>query len=318
MRFLIIILAFFLFSFSNKEVKDRIYLELSKNNLYEAEKLIYDVLKENPYDTDAIFAKSILILKYSEKINDRNLKIKKYQELIELLNSLQKKLNGFYYYHYIKAITLEKLGNINDATKEYDNCIYYNKKFIDAYISKAMLFWKLGNIDESYRIINLVEDKYKVKMLKAWFDYQMNDQTSIQTLQQILDNPLLYKELLNNRNVLDELYFQIMWIRHRFNKDDLYWIEQNKKFNTNDYYFFLSSALYDLYTKNDEGATKKLISIISKYPDKPYAYFLMYEILKKYDVKKTKNYYYFLKKAVEYDLYNLDFKNQLKKEENNE
>jgi hypothetical protein len=102
-----------------------------------------------------------------------------------------------------------------------------------------------------------------------------------------------------------------MWIRYRMGVDNSYWISQNKKYNTNDYYFSIALVLD---RNDDEQMVRQAIYSISKYPDKPYAYFVVYKVLKKYSNNNNRNYLEFLKKAVELDVYNLDFRRTLEKE----
>ncbi|MCS7244132.1 MAG: hypothetical protein RMJ36_05315 [Candidatus Calescibacterium sp.] len=309
-------LLLFVISFSSNKISDRIYLELSKNNLYEAERLIYDVLNGNPKDVDALFAKSIIIMKYAERYKDKELRREKYSQALKILDSLKNKLSGFYYYHFIRAKIFENLGKIQESIKEYDTSIYHNPKFIDSYISKSLLFWKMGRIEESYRVVYPIREKYRVKMLIAWYDYQLSKyDSSIKVFTEILDNPLHFKELKENREVLNELYFQIVWVGYRAGSKDSYWIEQNMKYNTNDYYSSVVSIIYGLtFGSNEEKVVKDCLYNIQKYPDKPYTFFIVYQILKKHDREKRRNYLLFLKKAVELDLYNIDFRNILVKE----
>ncbi|MCS6955140.1 MAG: hypothetical protein NZM44_02140, partial [Candidatus Calescibacterium sp.] len=225
-------------------------------------------------------------------------------------------ISGFYYYHFVRAKIFENLGKIEESIKEYDTSIYHNPKFIDSYISKSLLFWKMGRIEESYRVVYPIREKYRVKMLIAWYDYQLSKyDSSIKVFTEILDNPLHFKELKENREVLNELYFQIVWVGYRSGSKDTYWIKQNMKYNTNDYYCSVVSIIYELtFGNNEDKVVKECLYNIQKYPDKPYAFFIVYQILKKHDKEKKKNYLLFLKKAVELDLYNIDFRNVLVRE----
>lgn len=314
--FLIILLSFIAVIYSQKKTDD-IYYYLTKSNLYEAEKLIYEILKDDPLNKDALFAKSILLYKYTELENNKDIRKEKLEKSLQILNNLQKNLTGFYYYHFIKAKVLENLNNFDEAIKEYDNSIYYNRKFIDSYIGKSLLLWKMNKISDSIQVLNPVRDNYKVKILQAWYLYQQNNyEDSLKTFMQILDNPLNFNKLRENREVLNELYFQIMWIGYRANKNLTYWIEQNKKYNTNDYYNSICQII-EIEQKNEEEAVRKGLYNISLYPNKPYSYFIVYKILKKHSKNQNKNYIYFLNKAVESDPYNLDFKNLLKMEMEN-
>ncbi|MEN3015410.1 MAG: hypothetical protein ABDH21_05085 [bacterium] len=304
-----------LFIFAKDNIKEKIYLEISKGNIYEAEKLVYEVLKNDPNNPDALFAKVIIILHYVQKQPLQKRNQAKYQECLDILDLLSKRLNGFYYYHYIRAKVLEEMGKVDQAMKEYDNCIYHNPKFTDCYISISMLEWKRGNIDQAFEIARKVQDKYKSKMLISWYYYQLHDfDQSLNLLQQIIENPVIFKQVSQNRNVLNELYFQIMWISYRAGKSTKYWIEQNKKYNTSDYQYELANILDMVYNSKDEEAARNCLYNISRFPYKPYSYFILYTILKKHDKAKTKNYIFFLRKAVEMDLYNLDFKKVLEKE----
>jgi len=314
--FFILFSIFFILSvFSaniDPKLRDQMYYELSKENLYQAEKIIYDVLKEDPFNTDALFAKSILILSYAQKQKDKALQKNMYLSSLKILDNLEKKLSGFYYFYFVKGKVLENLNRFDDALRYYDNCIYYNKKFVDAYISKSQIYWRMGDINKSFETLKYVEDKYLVQMLLAWYNYQLgNYDQALSYIQKILDNNFSFKNLLEKRNVLNELYFQVMWIRYRMGVDNSYWISQNKKYNTNDYYFSIALVL----DKNDdEQMVRQAIYSISKYPDKPYAYFVVYKVLKKYSNNNNRNYLEFLKKAVELDVYNLDFRRTLEKE----
>ncbi|MFN4219513.1 MAG: tetratricopeptide repeat protein [bacterium] len=303
--FALLVLNFLAFSQSS-----RIYQEISKGNLYEAQKLIYQVLDSNPNDTDALFAKSIIMYKYAEIQKSGK---EKYYQILEILNSLSKKLNGFYYYHFIKGKVLEKTGQIQESFKEYDNAIYHNPKFEEAYISKSLLYWKLEDFDQSFKVLNPIKEKFKTKILLSHYYYQLGEyDQSLFTLEEILNNPIHMKQIKENRQVLGELYFQMMWVNYRKNSKSLaFWIEQNIKYNPIDYYYSLSEALS---ANDDEEKVKKILYNISNYPDKPYGYFVVYQILKKHSKNEKRNYIYFLKKAVECDIYNLDFKNVLKSE----
>lgn len=320
MRGLLYFLGFFsllsvVLGHGNK-LTEKIYLELSRGNVYQAERLVYDVLDKDPHNIDALFAKSILIVKYAESSTDSKLKNQRYSKAMEILDSLNKKLNGFYYYHFIRAKVLENLGAVQEAIKEYDNSIFHNPKFVDSYISKSWLFWKMGNIYESYKVLWPIKDKYRAKMLIGWYKYQESDYSeAMKNFNEIIANPIQFKSIKENREVLNQLYFQIMWVNYRANRNDLYWIKQNLKYNTNNYYYVVSSVIYDLVVKrDDELAVKQCLYNISRYPDKPYLFFIMYNILKKHDRQGSKNYLMFLRKSVELDIYNLDFRRVLDKE----
>ncbi|MFN3478229.1 MAG: tetratricopeptide repeat protein, partial [bacterium] len=218
--FALLILNFLAFSQSS-----RIYQEISKGNLYEAQKLIYQVLDSNPNDTDALFAKSIIMYKYAEIQKSGK---EKYYQILEILNSLSKKLNGFYYYHFIKGKVLEKTGQIQESLKEYNNAIYYNPKFEESYISKSLLYWKLEDFDQSFKSLNPVKEKFKTKILLSHYYYQLGEyDQSLFTLEEILNNPIHMKQIKENRQTLGELYFQMMWVNYRKNSKSLdFWIKQ--------------------------------------------------------------------------------------------
>lgn len=307
--FLILFLLAFVFSSIDKVLVERIYLEISKGNLYEAEKIVYEVFREDPNNVDALFAKSIIIISYA----DESKKFEKYKESLEILDSIHKKLAGFYYYHFIRAKNLEKLNRIDDSLKEYNNSIYYNPNFTDAYVSKSYLYWKINDIDNAFKSVEIIKDKYKAKMLISWYHYQLyNYDKALELLEEILDNTIQMKEINQSRKVLNELYFQLLWINYRANRKNSYWIEQNKKYNNDEYYSFITDVFSNM--SNLERAAKSCLYCISKFPNKPYAYFILYQILKVSSTSDNKNYLFFLKKAVELDLYNLDFRKVLEKE----
>ncbi len=320
--FLIFIITFYFFVitdlkvFSKVDTKE-IYYYLSKGDIYNAEKLVYDVLNEDKFNSDALFAKAIIIITKTDNNYQLALDIKKqyYKQSLDILLDLQKKMKGFYYYHYILAKNYERLNDIPNALFNYDYCIKLNKKFNEGYISKSNLYWKLEKYNEAINNLRNIKD-IKVYLMLANFYYQLyNFEESFRVLNNIY---LLPSFLKSSKDIINEVYFNTMWIKYRFyskylkNEQELsYLIDQNKRYNSDEYYNDISQAL-ELLLKKDkisyEEALKILFNSISKFPNKPYAYFLVYKILSNFN---KSNAALFLKKAIEYDIYNLDFKQEL-------
>ncbi len=320
--FLIFIITFYFFVitdlkvFSKVDTKE-IYYYLSKGDIYNAEKLVYDVLNEDKFNSDALFAKAIIIITKTDNNYQLALDIKKqyYKQSLDILLDLQKKMKGFYYYHYILAKNYERLNDIPNALFNYDYCIKLNKKFNEGYISKSNLYWKLEKYNEAINNLRNIKD-IKVYLMLANFYYQLyNFEESFRMLDNIY---LLPSFLKSSKDTINEVYFNTMWIKYRFyskylkNEQELsYLIDQNKRYNSDEYYNDISQAL-ELLLKKDkisyEEALKILFNSISKFPNKPYAYFLVYKILSNFN---KSNAALFLKKAIEYDIYNLDFKQEL-------
>lgn len=316
----IISVCFFMISnlkvFSKVDTKE-IYYYLGKGDIYNAEKLVYDVLNEDKLNPDALFAKAIIIITKTDNNYSLTPEIKKqyYKESLDILLDLQKKMKGFYYYHYVLAKNYERLNDIPNALFNYDYSIKLNRKFNEGYIAKSNLYWKLGKYNEAISNLKNIKD-IKVYLMLANFYYQLyNFDESFKMLDNIY---LLPSFLKSSKDIINEVYFNTMWIKYRFyskylkNEQDLcYFINQNKKYNSDEYYNEISQAL-ELILKKDnisyEQALKILFNSISKFPNKSYAYFLIYKVLSNFN--KT-NATLFLKKAIENDIYNLDFKQEL-------
>jgi uncharacterized protein (TIGR00251 family) len=318
--FFIVTLIFFILSKSlifSKIYTKEIYYYLSKGDIYNAEKLVYEVLKEDQFNTDALFAKAIIIITKTDDNNslDSNTKKRYYQESLDILLNINKKIKGFYYYHYILAKNYERLNDIPNSLFNYDYCTKLNKNFKEGYIAKSNLYWKLGKYNEAIDNLKNIKD-IKVYLMLANFYYQLYKfDESFKMLDNIYFMPLFLK---SSKETINEVYFNTMWIKYRYyskylkNKEDLiYFIKQNQKYNSDEYYNKISKSL-DLILKGDnlsyEESLKILFDNISKYPNKPFAYFLIYKILFKFN---KNNAILFLKKAIENDIYNLDFKQEL-------
>lgn len=302
--------------FSKIDTKE-IYYSLSKGDIYNAEKIVYEVLKEDQFNTDALFAKAIIIIIKTDNNNSLDLKSKKnyYQESLNILLNIEKKMKGFYYYHYILAKNYEKLNDISKALFNYDYCIKLNRKFNEGYIAKSNLYWKLCEYNQAIDNLKNIKD-IKAYLMLANFYYQLYKfDESFKMLNNIYFTPSFLK---SSKEIINEVYFNTMWIKYRYyskyskNKEELvYFIKQNQKYNSDEYYNNISKSI-DLILKGDnlsyEESLKILFDNISKYPNKPFAYFLIYKILLKFN---KNNATLFLKKAIENDLYNLDFKQEL-------
>mgnify|MGYP001773389844 CR=1 FL=1 len=312
---LMFLLLFEIKVFSKTDTKE-IYYFLSKGDIYQAEKLIYEVLKEDQFNPDALFAQAIIII---TKTDNSSLDIKDkreyYQKSLEILLSLEKKMKGFYYYHYILGKNYERLNDIPNSLFNYDNSIKLNRKFTEAYISRANLYWKLNKYNEAIDSLKNIND-ITAYLALANFYYQLyNFDESFKNLEKIYTS-LAFKRA--SKETLNEIYFLDMWIKYRYfsktnkNKGDLeYLINQNKKYNSDKYYSDIANSI-SLILKKDkysyEQALNILLKTISETPNKPYSYFLIYNIL--YNFNKN-NAILFLKKAVEKDIYNLDFQKEL-------
>jgi tetratricopeptide (TPR) repeat protein len=303
-------------TFSKIDTKE-IYYYLNRNDIYNAEKLVYEVLKEDQFNPDALFAKAIIIIVKT----DNNTYLKKedkkeyYKESLNILLSLEKKMKGFYYYHYILAKNYEKLNDIPNALFNYDYSIKLNRKFNEGYISLSNLYWKLKKYNQAIDNLKNVKDIKAYLMLSNFYYQLYKFDESFKMLNNIYLIPTFSK---SSKEIINEVYFQSMWIKYRYyskylkNKEDLnYFIEQNKKYNSDEYYNTISNAI-DLILKGDNISYEKALEIlfnnISKFPNKSYSYFLIYKILLNFN---KANAILFLKKAIEIDIYNLDFHNEL-------